>query len=56
MTARKDADAAKGDVQEQIDEEDAKGVHGDKVDPVPDEAYTVAGSVAAEQEAKKENK
>ena len=35
---RKKADAAKGDVEEQIDEEQEKGYFGDKVDPEPDES------------------
>lgn len=38
---RKEADAAKGDVEEQIDEESAKGFYGEKVDPRPDSDYTL---------------
>ncbi len=40
------AAAAKGDVQKQIDEEQSQGFIGDKVDPTPNEHYTVAGVLA----------
>lgn len=35
------ADAAKGDVEEQVAEEDAQGFLGTKVDPRPDSDYTL---------------
>lgn len=38
-----EAEAAEGDVQEQVDEEEAKGFRGVKVDPKPDEYYTFPG-------------
>lgn len=37
------AEAAKGDAQAQVDEEQAKGYRGVKVDPKPDEYYTFPG-------------
>lgn len=40
-TADASADAAKGDVQEQVDEEQAKGFFGTKVDPRPDSDYSL---------------
>lgn len=45
MTTNK-TDAAKGDVQEQVDTEQEQGFRGDKVDPTPNEHYTVAGVIA----------
>jgi hypothetical protein len=52
--AEKAADKIDGDVQEQIDEEQAQGFKGDKVDPEPDESYT-ASAQGAVNEAKKES-
>lgn len=46
MTEAKKETAAKGDVQEQSDAEEAKGYHGVKVDPTPNDHYTVAGVLA----------
>lgn len=46
MTTNKTAEAAKGDAQEQVDEEQKKGYRGDKVDPTPNEHYTVPGVLA----------
>lgn len=40
-TKKTDADAAKGDVQEQVDEDEDKGYHGTKVDPRPNSAYSL---------------
>lgn len=39
--AAKSEDAAKGDVQQQVDDEQAQGVLGQKVDPIPDAEYTL---------------
>ena len=39
--ADKKADAAHGDVQEQIDDENEQGFRGEKTDPLPDSAYTL---------------
>lgn len=37
------ASAASGDLQEQFDKEAEQGFRGTKVDPTPNEAYTVKG-------------
>jgi hypothetical protein len=57
MSARKEAAADKidGDVQEQVDEEQAKGYLGDKVDPEPDESYTANAQGAVNEAKKKES-
>jgi hypothetical protein len=58
MTTKKqesEAEAAKGDVQEQIDEEQEKGFFGDKVDPESDESYTATAQGAVNEEKKKES-
>lgn len=39
--ARNTADAAKGDVQKQVDEEQEQGFLGTKVDPRPNSAYSL---------------
>lgn len=39
MTAKKEA--VKGDVAEQVAEDEDKGYHGDKVDPRPNSDYTL---------------
>lgn len=41
MTSKKDAGAEQ--VQDAVDKELEQGFRGDKVDPTPDSAYTVAG-------------
>lgn len=46
-TAR-DADLGAADVQRQTDEAEAQGFVGHKVDPTPNEAYTVGGVTAGE--------
>lgn len=49
-TARKDpaaaAEASQDHAQEVIDNEEEQGFRGNKVDPTPNEHYTVAGVVA----------
>lgn len=49
--APKAAEQAKGDVQEQVDEEQEKGYRGTKVDPLPDEHYTFPGPSKEEHAA-----
>lgn len=39
-------DAGQKQVQDKVDEETEQGFRGDKVDPTPDHAYTVAGVTA----------
>jgi hypothetical protein len=46
MAARKEDDFGQAEVQAKKDAEDAQGVIGHKVDPTPDEHYTVAGVTA----------
>lgn len=41
-----DESAVTGPVQEQVDRETERGYRGHKVDPTPDENYTLAGQVA----------
>lgn len=64
MARHDDAGAAKGDVAKQVAEEQDKGYFGEKVDPFPNEAYslesgpdsptTVDMKKAADAAAKKE--
>lgn len=42
--ALKNADGAKGDIQERFDEANDKGYFGDKVDPTPNEHYSLESS------------
>jgi hypothetical protein len=44
--SKKSVDKANAEVQAAVDEEQEKGFHGEKVDPTPNEHYTVAGVVA----------
>ena len=46
MAARKEDDLGQAEVQAKKDAEDAQGFIGRKVDPTPDEHYTVAGVIA----------
>lgn len=41
MTKKSDTSAAAGDVQKQIDTEQAQGFYGQKVDPVDNAEYTL---------------
>lgn len=43
MAAKDKADAGQAEVQDKMNEITDKGFRGDKVDPTPNEAYTVAG-------------
>lgn len=43
---KKDAEAAKADVQKKVDAELAQGFRGLEVDPTPNENYTVEGVLA----------
>lgn len=46
MATKKTDDLGAAEVQKAKDEEDAQGFVGGKVDPTPDEHYTVAGVIA----------
>jgi hypothetical protein len=46
MAEKKKDDAGQAEVQQTVDEEQAQGFRGTKVDPTPDENYTVAGVTA----------
>lgn len=44
---KKESDAATGDVQKQVDDAEAKGFFGVKVDPIPDSEYTLQSGPAS---------
>lgn len=46
MTVKKGSDLGEAEVERKKDAEEDKGFHGAKVDPTPDEHYTVAGVIA----------
>jgi hypothetical protein len=46
MPTKKNDDLGQAEVQEKVDAETEKGLHGVKVDPTPDEHYTVNGVLA----------
>lgn len=46
MTEKKTEDAGQDEVQETVDAEEAQGFRGTKVDPTPNENYSVAGVLA----------
>lgn len=46
MATKKNDDAGRAQVQEQVDQENEQGYVGTAVDPTPNENYTVEGVVA----------